>query len=105
MKNKYSLIYSSEASQYNMKPKFTVSNVINKFIISLGIKLQKKVRVYYKWDKEEPQIDDPYNFDSFIIVDFNPIIREWSITFVHDYYKTSYATIDDITGTISISNK
>ena len=83
------------------KPKLSVYNVINKSFIAWGIKNDKKLRVYYKWDLENRT--RPIQIPS-ITVDYDKIKREWYITFININKNIHSCTIDDITGASSISS-
>lgn len=84
------------------KPKLSVYQAINKSLISLGIKPESDIRVYYQWDMEKRK--KPLQMP-FIMVDYNKIKREWYIYHVGETNKISSCTVDDITGTTFISNE
>ena len=83
-------------------PKLSVYQAINKSLISLGIKPESNIRVYYQWDMENRT--KPLKLP-FIMVDYNKKKREWYIYHVNENNKISASTLDDITGTTFISSE
>jgi len=81
------------------KPKLSVHTAINKRLIAWGIKNDKKLRVYYKWDLAKRS--NPIRIPS-IIVDYDGIKREWYVNYLNDDDTINSCTIDDITGTSTI---
>lgn len=81
------------------KPKLSVHNVINKSLIAWGIKNEKKLRVYYKWELEKRS--RPIQTPS-IIVDYDAKKREWYINFMNVDNTVNSCVIDDVTGSSSI---
>ena len=87
------------------KPKHTIEKVINKAFITIGIKLDKKIPVYYKWDKKRQPINKNGQLKfPFIMLDYEPSIREWSVSLVSGFENVIICNIDDITGFCSISS-
>ena len=83
------------------KPKLSVYNVINKSFIAWGIKNDKQLRVYYKWDLEKRKT--PMQIPS-IVIDYDTLKREWYVNFIDINENVKSCTIDDITGSSSISS-
>jgi len=83
------------------KPKLSVYTAINKSFLAWGIKHDKKIRVYYKWELENRV--RPIQLPS-IIVDYDNDKREWYINFINVNKHMNSCTIDDITGSSSISS-
>jgi len=83
------------------KPKLSIYNVIKKSFIVWGIKINEKVPVYYEWQlaKRNKTINTPS-----IIVDYKKNIKEWHISFIDINNNIHSCTIDDVTGTASISS-
>lgn len=81
----------------NNKPKLSVYQAINKSLISLNIKPDDKIRIYYQWELKKRI--KPLQIPS-IIVDYDKHKREWYIFYMDIDEKIFPTTIDDITGTI-----
>lgn len=79
--------------------KLTVNQSINKSFILWGIR-PKKLRIYYRWDLEKRK--EPVKIPC-IVVDYFDNKREWLIFYV-TVDKLWSCTIDDITGTASITS-
>lgn len=86
-------------------PKLKPQQAIRKLVISHGLKINNDIRVYYAWTSFRPHVDPDTGMpkQNFFVVDFDPKVAEWYITYVTTKLKTCRATIDDITGSISIS--
>jgi hypothetical protein len=89
------MIYDNDISD---QPKYKVEQVINKFMISIDVKPKYRIKVYYKWNKKQPNISNI----PFITVDYDPTKREWYLGFFNSK-AIYYGTIDDITGKVSLS--
>ena len=92
-----SLIYNDNVN--NLTPKLSVYQVINKLMIAWDINNKERIPVYYLWD-----LDNRYPKEyPFILVDYER--GTWYITYVYSDNYQRRGTIDDITGSISISNE
>lgn len=82
-------------------PKMSIYKVINKSFLVWGIKVDDKIRVYYKHQlkKRTKPLISP-----FIIVDYDSNEREWYITYITNQRnsKVYSCTVDDITGSPAI---
>jgi hypothetical protein len=88
------------------KPNYSVHKMIKKSILSWGIKITHEIPIYYKWDKRQPKMNpqtQKLNLP-FFLIDYDPQIREWYISYFDMHDNIFYCTIDDITGTTYISN-
>jgi len=81
-------------------PKYNVSQIINKFMISLNKKIEKRIKVYYAWSTKQSNL---YKESSFITIDFDRNNREWYINYIENPHKINVGTVNDITGQVSIS--
>lgn len=91
----------------NKFPKLTIYQVINKSLISWGIKANKNLPVYYKWDKKRlPKINSKTGsiIFPFILIDYDKNKREWYINLLKEHDKILSATVDDVTGTAYITS-
>ena len=91
----------------DQKPRLTVYKAINKSLIAWNIKNFFNIPVYYKWDqKRVPKINIKTGLIKlpFILVDYDSQKREWYIQYININFEILSSTIDDITGTISITS-
>lgn len=89
------------------KPKLTIEKAIKKFILGWDLKLPERTPVYYVWDTTRvPEWNYKKNRPTraFILVDYKSNKREWHIQYVINKEWIYKGTIDDITGTTSISS-
>lgn len=99
-------LYDIEYSKNKNKPKLSINNAINKFIISWGININKTTAIYYAWDNNDVNylINNRGKISSHILVDYNHNKREWYINYVDKNLKIYSGLIDDITGRINLQN-
>jgi hypothetical protein len=101
--------------QNKLNIKYNINQILDKFIINLGIKLTKPIKVYYAWDQDSKdktkqpkwsvnkekafEPDEPY-----FTIDYDQKKRLWHLGYIYSSTIVSYATIDDITGVCSLLN-
>jgi len=96
------------SERYNPeKPKLTVEKAIKKFFVATNMKPTKPIPVFYAWeDEKQPEFtDDGVPKRSFITVDYDKDKSEWYIGYIKRDLTSTHATIDDVTGTISLNNE
>lgn len=81
-------------------PKYKVDRIIKKSLLSFGINLGDDICVYYHWKMDTYKKPMPKKF---ILIDYNKYKREWYLTYFDKNLGIYKSTIDDITGTVSIS--
>lgn len=92
----------------NNKPKHTIQQVINKFLIDWNLKLHGiKIQVYFSWKKKQPKwifLEDgnAHPEKPYFTVDYNKKKREWDIGYIVSVEDRKFATIDDITGSCTL---
>ena len=88
-------------------PKLTPHKAINKFLLTLNLKVIGKVPVYFAWKKKQPDwifLEDgaarpekPY-----FTVDYNKKKGEWDIGYIISLEDRKFASIDDLTADVKI---
>ncbi len=97
--------YSSSYTYDPDKPKLTVTKAIKKFFVATNMKPAKPIPVFYAWDEKQPEFtDDGEPKRSFITVDYDKDKSEWYIGYIRRDLTSTHATIDDVTGTISVNS-
>lgn len=90
----------------NNKPKHTVSRILQKFAFSVGLNPEKQTPVYYEWDKKRfpkwnKSLTQPLK--PYFNIDYDPCKREWYVSYIVDVKNMVHGTIDDITGSTSLT--
>lgn len=88
------------------RPKLTVTKAINKFLISWDIKLARRTKIFYAWEKDvQPEWlnDSGKPTEPYIGVDYDQYKKIWYLSYIINDNNIYYGTIDDTTGSIDIS--
>jgi len=82
--------------------KFTVKNIITKFLIYMNIKYNSTIKIICAWDTNSVNNINKYINNSIIFIDYSKEKREWYIYYNDIIHTKKYnVIIDDITGHIS----
>jgi hypothetical protein len=94
------------SSSDNGKPKHSVSRVLQKFALSAGLDPEENTLVYYEWDKKRfpkwnKSLTQPVR--PYFHVGYDKCKREWYLSYIVDVRNIVHGTIDDITGSTSLT--
>jgi len=93
-------------SNISDKPNYNVDKIINKFMISINVKIKETLSVYYIWETERlMRLANKRHFKPYIIVDYNKEQREWHIDYIQTPDNNYHGTINDITGQVYLTKQ
>ena len=88
------------------KPRFTPLHILQKFALSADIKPPTKTPVYYEWDKKRfpkwnKELTKPVR--PYFQIGYDGKKKEWYASYIVSRTKITIGTIDDVTGSVSLS--